>query len=278
MGSPYVPLDSWIYPALERLAALGYVRSNSLDMRPWTRLECARLLNEAAENLSDADAAADVENLYRQLSDEFAYEFQLMSGDSNVHAQVESTYARTLGISGKPLTDNEHFGQTLVNDYGRPFQEGFNSVVGASAWTAAGPFVMYVNGEFQSAPSAPAPSAAALNFISSADNLPPNAPLTPLASIDRFRLLDAYVAMTFANWQISFGRRGRGDAPHQQRRTSQQDVPHQPRQSASLARRIGPSRRYPHGMVPGPDFGLSVHEQRAKWIGRNYRTIRSHFE
>jgi hypothetical protein len=206
MGSPYVPLDSWIYPAIERLAALGYVKSNSLDMRPWTRLECARLLNEAGEGLSNGDAASDVENLYRQLSDEFAYEFQLMDGDSNIHAQVESVYARALGISGKPLTDNEHFGQTLVNDYGRPFQEGFNSVAGASAWTAAGPFVMYVNGEFQSAPSAPAPPAAALSFISSADNLPPNAPLTPIASIDRFRLLDAYVAMTFANWQISFGR------------------------------------------------------------------------
>ena len=23
MGSPFVPLDSWVYPALERLAALG---------------------------------------------------------------------------------------------------------------------------------------------------------------------------------------------------------------------------------------------------------------
>jgi membrane-associated phospholipid phosphatase len=37
MGSPYVPLDSWIYPALERLAALGYVKTISLDpsgMRP----------------------------------------------------------------------------------------------------------------------------------------------------------------------------------------------------------------------------------------------------
>ncbi len=26
-GSPYVPLDSWIYPALERLIALGYIDS-----------------------------------------------------------------------------------------------------------------------------------------------------------------------------------------------------------------------------------------------------------
>src|SRR5579864_3234175 len=44
MGSSYVPLDSWVYSALERLAALGYIHSESLSIRPWTRLECARLL------------------------------------------------------------------------------------------------------------------------------------------------------------------------------------------------------------------------------------------
>lgn len=48
IGSPYVPLNSWAYPALERLAALGYVQAAFLGMRPWTRLECARLLDEAA--------------------------------------------------------------------------------------------------------------------------------------------------------------------------------------------------------------------------------------
>lgn len=34
MGSPYVPLDSWIYPAFERLIALGYVRSAVVAQRP----------------------------------------------------------------------------------------------------------------------------------------------------------------------------------------------------------------------------------------------------
>ncbi|HEY1272035.1 MAG TPA: phosphatase PAP2 family protein, partial [Terriglobales bacterium] len=49
MGSPYVPLDSWVYPLLDRLAATGYVQSGLLGMRPWTRMECARLLQEAEE-------------------------------------------------------------------------------------------------------------------------------------------------------------------------------------------------------------------------------------
>src|SRR5580704_14709325 len=40
IGSPYVPLDSWTYPAIERLAALGYIHTEFLGLRPWTRIEC----------------------------------------------------------------------------------------------------------------------------------------------------------------------------------------------------------------------------------------------
>ncbi len=69
MGSPYVPLDSWIYPALERLAALGYVKTDSLGLRPWTRLECTRLLGEAAELLPETDAPSEVQQLFSTLSE-----------------------------------------------------------------------------------------------------------------------------------------------------------------------------------------------------------------
>src|SRR6516225_9195076 len=48
-GSPYVPLDSWIYPAMDRLAAMGLIDSGFAGMRPWTRNECVRLLDEAGE-------------------------------------------------------------------------------------------------------------------------------------------------------------------------------------------------------------------------------------
>src|SRR5437016_102742 len=39
-GSPYVPLDSWIYRALDRLAAMGLIDSGFAGMKPWTRNEC----------------------------------------------------------------------------------------------------------------------------------------------------------------------------------------------------------------------------------------------
>jgi membrane-associated phospholipid phosphatase len=206
MGSPYVPLDSWVYPALERLAALGYLKSSILGLRPWTRLECARLLSEAAERQPEVDGPLDVQQLYDSLSREFASELDATDGEANVHAQIESVYARALGISGSPLTDNHHFGQTILNDYGRPYQQGFNSIVGTSGWTTAGPFVIYVRGEYESASSAPSLSPAALTFISHADGLPPNPPAMPIAAVSRFQLVDAYVGMNLANWQMSFGK------------------------------------------------------------------------
>lgn len=206
MGSPYVPLDSWIYPAMERLAAFGYFKSEALGMRPWTRQECVRLLGEAAERRPDSDGPSEVQKLYAALTREFYSDVQASEGAESFHAELESVYQRTVGISGQPLTDGYHFGQTISNDYGRPFQGGFNTVVGSSSWASVGPFVIYARGEYQYSPSAPAVSSAVLNFISGADNLPSNAPSTPMAAVARFRLLDAYVGMTLANWQISFGK------------------------------------------------------------------------
>jgi len=205
MGSPYVPLDSWVYPALQRLAALGYIHSESLSIRPWTRLECARLLSEAADKLANADAPAEVQPLYTSLSTEFGYETELMNGGRNLNAQFESAYARFLGISDTPLTDNYHFGQTLLNDYGRPYEKGFNVVNGASGYATAGPLVLYLRGEYQYAPSAPAPSQAELNFFASTDGWP-NSGAVPAASISRFRLIDTYLGLNLGNWQFSFGR------------------------------------------------------------------------
>ncbi len=51
MGSPFVPLDSWVYPALERLAGLRLIHTEIMGIQPWTRIECARLTEEAGEAL-----------------------------------------------------------------------------------------------------------------------------------------------------------------------------------------------------------------------------------
>jgi Capsule assembly protein Wzi/PAP2 superfamily len=214
MASPYVPLDSWIYPALERLAALGYIDSAVAAMRPWTRMECARQLVEAGDRIDDDSDSEDREaaRLYRDLQVEFGREVSLLGGGDNVEVHVESVYTRGTQIVGKPLTDGYHFGQTVVNDSGRPEEQGFNNVSGISGWASAGPFAIYVRSEYQRSASAPALPLAAREAISQADFahsiVPapfPVPPGTPIASVDRGRLLDAYFAMNVADWQLSYG-------------------------------------------------------------------------
>src|SRR5260370_1051677 len=190
-GSPYVQLDSWIYPALDRLAAMGLIDSGFAGMKPWTRNECVRLLQEASEPVDvEGRGGPEAEKLYRLLEKEFHDELDGKGGDGQFRGRVESVYAPLPGISGEPLTDGNHFGQTLINDFGRPYQEGFNSVDGFSAWTTAGRWVGYVRGEYQHAPSATSLSASALQFIGSTDGIPTVPPRTRIPAGDRFRLLD----------------------------------------------------------------------------------------
>src|SRR5205823_4291999 len=63
MGSPYVPLDSWVYPAFDRLIAMGYVQTGFLGMRPWTRMESARLLEEAEARIGAEDNSSEMLSL-----------------------------------------------------------------------------------------------------------------------------------------------------------------------------------------------------------------------
>jgi hypothetical protein len=205
MGSPYVPMDSWVYSAFERLAAMGYVNSGMFGMRPWTRLECARLLNESENHRIEDSSSSEATQTYLQLSKEFASELEEMSTGENRVAKVESVYSRVTGISGQPLTDGFNFGETIINDYGRPFQEGLNTADGFSAWATEGHLVVYVRAEYEHAPSAAALSASARQFISASNGLPSVAPPTPFPTVDRFQLLDSYVGLNFSNWQITYG-------------------------------------------------------------------------
>ena len=206
MGSTFVPLDSWVYPVLEKLAALGYVTTSMAGMQPWTRMECARLTEEADENLQqDPDPSARAADLQASLQREFSYEENLLSGGRNFTANVESIYARVVSISGPPLTDSYHFGQTISYDFGRPFERGTNGQAGGSVRAAAGPLAIYVRAEYQHAPSAPAPSDVVRETIAGVDVVP-EPPDVPVKAINRPELLDAYITLDVKNWQIAVGR------------------------------------------------------------------------
>ena len=180
------------------------------DMRPWTRMECARQVQEASDPIAeDETQKSEAASLYQALQKEFGREVTLLGGGENAELRLESAYTRSTEIVGKPLTDGDHFGQTIVNDYGRPEEQGFNNV---SGWAAYGPFAVYARGEYQHSPSAPALPLTARDAISQADfsqsGLPmpfPVPPDTPTPAFDQGRFLDTYVALNLSDWQISYG-------------------------------------------------------------------------
>jgi hypothetical protein len=171
IGSPYVELDSWVYPAIERLAALGYIQTEFPGMRPWTRIECGRLVQEASDKIeSEESSPREVSRLHTALEKEFRGELDALAGRGRERTiRLESLYTNVTGISGAPLNDSYHFGQTIINNSGRPYQEGFNSYNGFSGYGTWGHFIIYVRGEYQHAPSAAAYSLPVRQWIAKAD-------------------------------------------------------------------------------------------------------------
>ena len=204
MGSPYLPLDSWVYPAMERLIALGYVKTAYLGIRPWTRMECARMLEEAKETVGDDDEQSGQEaRIYHDLEQEFASENARLNGAANAGATLDSVYTRITNISGPPLRDGYHFGQTIINDYGRPYAQGLNSVDGFTAHATAGPFAFSFRGEYQHAPGVSSYSPQVLNATAAVDAAPPLANGAP--TTNRFKPLEATVSLNIKDIQFSFG-------------------------------------------------------------------------
>ena len=212
MGTTYMPLDSWIYPAFERLAALGYLPTEIIAIRPWPRLECARLILEAEEQMGGPEADdPEIHKVLGALSQEFALELANLEGSRNVGAQLESAYTRATEIGGMPLRDSFDFAQTLYDDYGRPYGQGFNAIAGVSGRAEAGPLAFYVRGEFQHSSSIRDYSLStqqAIVFANGEANGYPNLPLSSVPTfggVNQFRSIEAYMALNVHNWQVSFG-------------------------------------------------------------------------
>ena len=224
LGSPYIPVDSWVYPAMLRLYSLGFVDNVFLGMRPWTRSSIGRMMEEAGARIQDADAgpaADEAQGIYDALMHELRSDAEgpCMSRQSNTH--IESVYSVARAISGTPLRDSYHLGSTIINDYGRPYENGFNNYTGASGYAIAGRFVFYVRGEFEAAPSAIGYSQGLAQALSAIDGtiyanpathltnyfLPQaTIPMGRIASIANGRVMEAFVSAHVLNHEISFGK------------------------------------------------------------------------
>ena len=221
LDSPYIPVDSWIYPAMLRLYGLGFVDNMFLDMRPWTRASLSHMLEEAGARIDDADdspATDEAQAIYEAINKELTPEAEGPCGVFQGKSRIESVYSVMRGVSGTPLRDSYHLGQTVINDYGRPYENGFNNYSGASGYLSAGRFLLYARGEFQGSPSAAGYSTGLANALSTIDQIPflnpatglpyhqATIPLGPLDSITRGRWIEAYVSAHVLNHEISFGK------------------------------------------------------------------------
>jgi hypothetical protein len=215
MSSAYIPLDSWIYPAVMRLYGLGYVDTVFLGMRPWTRLSVAHMLDQSADTITGgtSDEAIDI---YTALEKDLQPDMRIPLDQKFGRGGLDSVYERVMGIAGTPLRDSFHLGQTDINDFGRPYAAGFNNYTGLSARGHYGMFSAYLRGELQHAPSweGYSPSVAqTLALIDGFDTfgavpLPGNTtiPLGPVSSVNNLTLLEGYVSAHVVGHEISFGK------------------------------------------------------------------------
>jgi len=216
LGSPFIPVDSWMYSSLTRLYSLGYLDTAFLGLRPWTRLSVIHMLEQTAAKLEDAkndDATDEARKLYDALWHELNQDAEGPCFAHRGHLRYESTYTVVRGISGTPLHDSFHLGETITNDYGRPVENGFDNYSGASGYATAGPFTLYARTEFQYAPSAAGYSQSLFDLLSKDDTVPyatnpiqATIPLGPINAKTNLRLMEGYASAHVWGHEISFGK------------------------------------------------------------------------
>jgi hypothetical protein len=202
---------------------MGYLDHVYLGMRPWTRASLSHMLEDIDAEIEDAntydDSTADeAQGIYSALIHFLHYDARLHCLTHQGDFGIESVYSATRGISGKPLRDSFHLGSTIINDYGRPYENGINNHTGTSGYATAGRFTLYARGEFQGAPSATGYSQLlaqelstidGTTFLNAATGLPYNQttiPMGPIATITNGRFIEAYVSAHLLNHEISFGK------------------------------------------------------------------------
>jgi hypothetical protein len=217
-GSAYIPVDSWVYPAMLRLYSLGYLDTMYLSLRPYTRRSALHILQASEDAIlsSDDDQAQEILSaLLNELSDEGITSTALAAANRGMVYGAQSVYTRVTGISGNILRDSFHLGQTFFNDYGRPEEPGFNNITGFSTLNERGPFSLYVRGEYQHAPNGIGYSVNLANQLGFIDQtspvVPPNypqatIPLGPSGTQNPFRLVEATLSYHVLGHEISGGK------------------------------------------------------------------------
>lgn len=213
LGSVYIPVDSPIYPMVLRLYSLGYLDTSFINMRPWTRRSLLHMLN-ASQSRIMADGNEQAVSLLASLKSYVADESPGPGFSRGRVYGIDTVYTRIMGISGQPLRDSFHLGQTIVNDYGRPYESGFNNITGFSTINEIGRFSLYMRGEYEHSPSTAGYSSTLATQLSNIDGIPYSSynlhqatiPSGPITTENLFRLQEATVSVHLLGHEISGGK------------------------------------------------------------------------
>jgi hypothetical protein len=210
LGSTYIPMDNWIYPALSRLYGMGFVDTMYLSMRPYTRRSVLHMLLASKDAILDSDNE-QAQDIFVKILRDLSAEVPDDRASRGLVYGLDSSYTRFLGIAGPVLVDSYHLGQTISNDYGRPYQSGFNAIAGASTVEEWGPFSLYVRGEYQHSPSAEGYSPELARQLSLIDEISYTGPQDtipqgPISEQNPFRLVEAYASVHVLGHEISGGK------------------------------------------------------------------------
>ena len=198
-----------------RLYSMGYVPSAFIGMRPWTRASVTHMLELSADEIYNSEDDQAIE-IYRSVRQYLEPGLSLTGSTDKDHAslaQLSTVYTRLMGIGGTPLRDSYHVGQSIVNDYGRPYQGGFNNITGLSTISQYGRFSLEFRGEYQNSPSATGYTAAQTQLLLVNDQIfgtpatyNPTIPYGPIPAANQFRVQEANAAVLVAGHEISFGK------------------------------------------------------------------------
>jgi len=213
LSSTYIPDDSPVYPMALRLYSLGYLNTAFISMRPWTRRALLHMLDATQADVVAGNNQQALEIL-TALRASIADEAPGPKSERGELYGVDSVYTRLMGIQGQILRDSFHLGQTVVNDYGRPYQSGFNDVTGFSTVNEMGRFSLYVRGEYQHAPAGAGYNFALAQQLSDNDEIPyvgynlnqATIPAGPIAAQNPFRLMEATLSFHLLGHEISGGK------------------------------------------------------------------------
>jgi hypothetical protein len=146
--STNVPLTHWSYDAIETISDAGFIHSDLLSTKPFSRREMARLLIEARENI-DPNTGGD--SLYGQLLNrleaDFSYEIETLSQNDSTHRSsivkpLEDPYVRYVSTDKAPDYENQQ---------GDRFSAGSNARAGFASRGQIGDLAaFYLHPEYES--------------------------------------------------------------------------------------------------------------------------------